>query len=60
MSVLPRILRNGNVLLPRFPHGTDAAGNEWYGDGLVEIKPTDPNYAAARAGARAVRQVRRA
>ena len=51
MSFLPRILPNGNVLVPQLVQGTDDVGNEWYGDALVEIKPTDPSYAAARAEA---------
>ena len=51
MSFLPRLLPNGNVLVPELVEGTDDAGNEWYGDALVEIKPTDPNYASARAEA---------
>jgi len=51
MSLLPRLLPNGNVLVPKLVQGTDDLGNEYYGDALVEIEPTHPNYAAARAEA---------
>ena len=51
MSLLPRLLPNGNVLVPKFISGKDAAGNECYGDGFLEMEPTHPNYAAARAEA---------
>ena len=51
MSLLPRLLPNGNVLVPKLIQGKDAVGNEFYGDALVEIEPTHPNYAAARAEA---------
>ena len=42
--MMAKRLKNGNLLIPIRAESSDDKGNRVYGDGMVEIRPDDPDY----------------